>query len=59
MGTPRYCARGTPAAYVIGVTQHPRLRPHRDYEEGMAGRVYDVCDACIVKEHKQLVAEDE
>ena len=28
--------------------QHkPRLRPQRDYEEGMYGRVYDVCDDCI------------
>lgn len=25
----------------------PRVRPQRDYEEGMSGRVYDVCDACI------------
>lgn len=25
-------------------------RPHRDFEEGMTGRVYDVCDACIAKE---------
>lgn len=24
-----------------------RLRPQRDYEEGMYGRVYDVCDECI------------
>lgn len=25
----------------------PRLRPRRDYEEGMYGRVYEVCDDCI------------
>lgn len=25
----------------------PRLWPQRDYEEGMHGRVYEVCDACI------------
>lgn len=25
----------------------PRLRPRRDYEEGMYGRVYQVCDDCI------------
>jgi len=23
------------------------LRPRRDYEEGMYGRVYEVCDVCI------------
>ena len=25
----------------------PSLRPRRDYEEGMYGRVYYVCDECI------------
>lgn len=32
----------------------PRLRPRRDYEEGMSGRVYDVCDDCI----KRIEDED-
>lgn len=31
-----------------------RVRPHRDYEEGSAGRVYDVCDQCITRENKRL-----
>lgn len=35
--------------------QKPRLRPRRDYEEGMYGRVYDVCDDCI----KRVNDEDE
>lgn len=25
----------------------PKLRPRRDYEEGLCGRVYDVCPDCI------------
>lgn len=33
------------------------LRPHRDFEEGMAGRVYDVCGACVRREREAL--EDE
>lgn len=36
----------------------PRLRPRRDYEEGMYGRVYDVCDACIKRENDDLEMED-
>ncbi|MER9471020.1 hypothetical protein [Mesorhizobium sp. M0520] len=35
----------------------PRLRPRRDYEEGMAGRVYDVCDDCIKRENDELEKE--
>ncbi|MER9768995.1 hypothetical protein NKJ09_23355 [Mesorhizobium sp. M0189] len=38
--------------------QHmPRLRPRRDYEEGMAGRVYEVCDDCIKRENDELEKE--
>lgn len=33
------------------------LRPKRDWEEGSAGRVYDVCGACVRKENEQLRAE--
>lgn len=33
------------------------LRPHRDIDEGCSGRVYDVCQECIDKQHKVL--EDE
>ena len=33
------------------------LRHHRDYEEGMYGRVYDVCQACRRKEMDELNAE--
>lgn len=40
--------------------QHkPHLRPRRDYEEGMAGRVYDVCDDCIKRENDELEQEDD
>jgi len=33
------------------------LRPKRDYEEGMSGRVYDVCGACVRKEDEECRAE--
>ena len=33
------------------------VRPHRDFEEGRAGRVYDVCNECIRKENERLTAE--
>lgn len=33
------------------------LRPRRDFEEGMAGRVYNVCGACVKREYDQLEAE--
>lgn len=33
------------------------LRPRRDFEEGMSGRVYDVCGACVEREYDQLKAE--
>lgn len=34
--------------------QHaPRLRHRRDYEEGMSGRVYEVCDDCIKRVNEQ------
>lgn len=35
----------------------PKLRPRRDYEEGMSGRVYDVCDDCIKRENDDLEKE--
>lgn len=35
------------------------LRPHRDYEEGLYGRVYDVCGGCIRKENEYLLQEME
>ncbi len=34
-----------------------RVRPHRDWEEGSAGPVYDVCCSCIDKENKRLAEE--
>jgi hypothetical protein len=33
------------------------LRPRRDYEEGMSGRVYQVCGACVSRENKRLADE--
>lgn len=33
------------------------LRPHRDFEEGNCGRVYDVCGNCVAKETAALRAE--
>lgn len=33
------------------------LRPRRDFEEGQAGRVYDVCGACVKRENDALEAE--
>lgn len=33
------------------------LRPRRDIDEGMAGRVYDVCGECVRKENEQFRAE--
>lgn len=38
-------------------TEKPKLRPRRDYEEGMSGRVYDVCDDCIKRENDELEKE--
>lgn len=38
--------------------QHkPKLRKRRDFEEGSAGRVYDVCDDCIKAENARLQEE--
>jgi hypothetical protein len=40
--------------------QHkPRLRPRRDHEEGMYGRVYEVCDDCIKRVEAELALEDD
>jgi hypothetical protein len=33
------------------------LRPQRDYEEGMAGRVYEVCDDCIKRVNDEAEAD--
>lgn len=35
----------------------PRLRPQRDFEEGMAGRVYEVCDECIKRVNDEAERE--
>jgi len=35
-------------------TRKPRISPARDFEEGMAGRVYDVCDECISKQRADI-----
>lgn len=38
--------------------QHkPKLSPRRDYEEGMHGRVYEVCDDCIKRVNEDAQAE--
>ena len=34
------------------------LRPRRDYEEGMNGRVYMVCQGCVIAENKRLEEEE-
>lgn len=33
------------------------LRPRRDFEEGLAGRVYNVCGNCVRKENENLQTE--
>lgn len=33
------------------------LRDRRDFEEGMTGRVYRVCGACVKKQNEELAAE--
>jgi hypothetical protein len=33
------------------------LNPRRDYEEGMAGRVYYVCQPCITRSNARIAAE--
>ena len=33
------------------------LRPRRDYDEGMCGRVYDVCGACVKAENARASEE--
>lgn len=35
------------------------LRDRRDFEEGMSGRIYRVCGACVKKENEELAAEAE
>lgn len=37
-----------------GQRQNKDLSPHRDFEEGRAGRVYTVCRSCIQKEYDDL-----
>jgi len=34
-----------------------RIKPHRDFEEGSAGRIYDVCQACRNQESESLSEE--
>ncbi len=38
-------------------TPDVRVRLRRDFEEGLAGRIYDVCDECIRKENERLQTE--
>jgi hypothetical protein len=38
-------------------TTDQQLKPRRDYEEGMCGPVYHVCQGCIDKENKRLSDE--
>lgn len=33
------------------------LRDRRDWEEGMSGRLYEVCGACVREENERLAAE--
>lgn len=33
------------------------LRPRRDFEEGLAGRLYDVCGDCVRRQNDALRAE--
>jgi hypothetical protein len=35
------------------------VKPHRDFEEGSGGPIYDVCKACRVKEADSLCDEDD
>ena len=37
--------------------QKPRLSPTRDYDEGMCGRVYDVCAECRKKAYDEAREE--
>lgn len=36
-----------------------RSSPRRDFEEGLAGRLYDVCGDCVKKENERLAEEAE
>jgi hypothetical protein len=38
-------------------SENVHVRPRRDWEEGSAGRVYDICDNCNDKENKRLAEE--
>lgn len=38
-------------------THAGKLRPRRDYEEGLYGRVYQVCEPCIDKQSARLAQE--
>lgn len=35
----------------------PKLSKRRDFDEGTAGRIYDVCDDCIAEEQQRLSEE--
>lgn len=38
-------------------TEANDIRPHRDYEEGMFGPVYQVCGNCVRKERERMREE--
>jgi len=40
-------------------TSDVRIFPRRDFEEGMNGPVYDVCQACITKEAERIREEQD
>lgn len=39
--------------------EQPDVRPHRDFEEGRCGQVYQVCGACIKAELESLDEDDD
>lgn len=57
-------ARASAKAFRVGncdwcKSQAEDLRPRRDFEEGLAGRLYDVCGNCVRKENDRLAAESD
>jgi hypothetical protein len=40
-------------------TEQTDIRPRRDFEEGMAGRVYDVCGGCVRAEIARMFEDDD
>jgi len=44
--------------FVSGARTRPTIFAHRrDFEEGMTGRIYRVCGACVTKENERLADE--